>query len=199
MDRFQPFITESNSDAELNNADYTNAIKIYNAMKNLTPLSASNKNMWTYLSHCTYEEYVRNRWLSKAPTQKTIAQRYFVNNTKESLFLNALSRLWWGAKITYDENNANHFHLTKVLFSVQRTFQELEHTKNSMNIERTRGVLQALENFKEENPRAAISEMFRECNKKLNRMAAITNFNELTSDEIQEITYNYLADYSRKK
>lgn len=190
------YICDGISDEEINHEDYINAVNLHKALKNLTPLQASNKLMWTYLCHVTYEEYVHKRWLSKGAKENTIEQRYFVNNTRESLFLNALSRLWWATYITYDnERPSDPYYLTKILFSSQRIFQELEHTKNRMNKVRAKGVLLAIQKYENENPKVSISEAFRSCNKYLNRMAAITNFDTLSSKEIEGITFDYLKNF----
>mgnify|MGYP001029902892 FL=1 len=63
---FSPHYTSGKKDdAQKSQEDLINTRLIYDAFRNLTPLQASNKYMWTYLCHAVpeYRNYSRNRWM----------------------------------------------------------------------------------------------------------------------------------------
>lgn len=178
-------------DGKESDNDLVNARNIYEALK-LTPLQASNKYMWAYLCHCVpkYRKYIQTRW-KDSPTK----YRYFVPNGQDGLYyFNALSRLWWCAHLTYDENSRDHYALTKILFDNQMVGKDFLGTFNGKNYNRMKGVLLALNEFKEIcQPREGIQKYFRECNKILNQQAAITMLDFLSIEEIKELAYNILV------
>lgn len=188
--RFVPYYSNESDDDTHYKEDCVNAINIYEAFK-ITPLQATNKYMWTYLCHMDkdYRQYIQKRWRGSK-----IEQRYFVTAEGEGLYyFNALSRLWWGAHLTYDHDSKDHYALTKILFSNQMVFRDFFGTLNRNNINRAKGVLLALKEFKEIlEPREGINQYFRMCNKILNQMAAVRKFDFLSDEEIKKITYDIL-------
>lgn len=191
VNKFKPTCSGSKNDEDKNNEDLTNAIAIHEAFK-LTPLQATNKYMWSYLCHADKDcrEYIKKRWEGS-----NIKQRYFVSNDGDGLYyFNALSRLWWGAHITYDANNkANPYALTKILFFNQMVCKDFLGTLNKANYSRMKGVLLALRDFIDKlGPREGVNKYFRDCNKILNHQAAVTVFDFLDSDEIYQLTLDTL-------
>ena len=83
----------------------------------LTPFEASDRRLWTYLSHSIFWEYLQSRWGSK-----DVAVRYFLTGKRNDLTFGKLSkhgvsRLWWYAYITYDLKAKDPYHLLDVLCS----------------------------------------------------------------------------------
>lgn len=181
-------------DAQKSQEDLVNTRLIYDAFKNLTPLQASNKYLWTYLCHAVpeYREYIRDRWLQEE-RENTIKSRFFVTTPGSLLNDNALSRLWWYGYLTYDRNSNNHYALTEILFTNQTICTDVMDTFNRMNYDRMRGVLLAIKDFKYEiGDNEGITEYFRECKKYLNHYAAVTTLEFLDSEEIRELAFNYM-------
>ena len=88
-------------------SDASNALKVYEALPNLTPHQASIERMWTYLCHFDCPDYVAARWLSRRPENKEEAVRkvrnhFFASGNRGLIRDNGLSRLWWLGKIAYD-------------------------------------------------------------------------------------------------
>ena len=191
VNKFNPYYTGSKNDDTIRNEDLTNAINIYEAFK-LTPLQATNKYMWSYLCHTDKDcrKYIQNRW-----GDGKIEQRYFVPGEGDGLyFFNALSRLWWWAHLTYDPENRDHYELTRILFANQMVGKDFLGTLNKANFNRTKGVLLALRDFREElGPREGINQYFRDCNKILNHHAAINMFDFLDWEDIKKITFETLV------
>lgn len=122
------------------------------------------------------------------------------HNTGSLLNDNALSRLWWYGYLTYDRKNSNHYWLTEILFTNQTICTDVMDTFNRMNIDRMRGVLMAIRDFKNViGDNEGITEYFRECKKYLNHYAAVTTLEFLDSDEIRDLAFNYMMKLREEK
>lgn len=110
--------------------DLENSIALFNAYPNLTFHQATSENLWCYMTHVQYWEYMRRRWPidKKQEDEETgekketpveyIRSRYFLKTSNDrSLVRNGLARLWWYAKLTYDEADDQPFRLTGILLS----------------------------------------------------------------------------------
>ena len=98
--------------------DAENAILLFSALRNLTPVQAMEARLWTYLTHVTYWSYMVARWGNVKPD--VILDRFFLRGGGiASLVRNGISRLWWSGYLTYDGNRSDPFELTRVLFSKQ--------------------------------------------------------------------------------
>jgi len=98
-----------------------NAKKLFTALKDLSLSDATEERLWVGLSHGIFWEYMQKNTaytlsLNPRSTFDTgfIKNRYFLNtekNTqKRSLYIHALSKLWWAGSLTYDqENKSNPF------------------------------------------------------------------------------------------
>lgn len=99
--------------------DLANSKKLYNQL-DLNETQASDPRLWTYLTHVTFWDYMKERWPvdknSIKNPQNRIRNRYFLRTLNlRTLTRNGLSRLWWYAKITVDSNRENKFELTNIL------------------------------------------------------------------------------------
>jgi len=195
MHRFVPSYTPGKkSGSQKSREDLVNTRLMYEAFKELTPLQASNKYMWTYLCHTIpeYRKYITDRWLTDT-RENTVRTRFFVTDSKSSLFDNALSRLWWYGYLTYDEDNrANPYALTEILLTNQTICTDFTDTRNSMNPVRARGVLYALKDYTDEFGSMGLIDKFRSLNKYLNMKAAVTVFDFLSQDEIYKMALERL-------
>lgn len=176
--------------------DIINIRMIYDAFKNLTPLQAINKYMWSYLAHTKYSKYVRERWLFREQDEKsrinTIRTRFFAEGKDGLIVDNAISRLWWAGYLTYDENSSNKYHLTELLFSAQQISTDILDRRFSWNKKVMMGILLGLEKYKEENVLKV--DPVRKCIKYFGRYAAVTMVDELPVNEISNIIYEYLKN-----
>jgi hypothetical protein len=198
---FKPeYSNDNKTDEQKSQEDLVNTRLIFDAFKKLTPLQASNKYMWTYLCHAMpeYRKYIRNRWTDLR--ENTVETRFFVTTTRRSLLRdNALSRLWWFGYLTYDKESANPYALTEVLLTNQTICTDFMNTFNCRNVNRSRGVLNAIKDFKDVvSEKESIIDYFRECNKYLNRYAAVTNLDFLESNEIKKIALDYMVEFRNK-
>lgn len=186
-------------DKAKNEEDLINARMVYDALKGLTPLQASNQYMWAYLCHMwpNCSKYIVKRWNINEPQK--IQQRFFVPKDANGLYyFNALSRLWWAAYFTYDKDHSKPYHLTEILFSSQIFCKDVLDTLNRRNPERIKGVLLGVKQYKDEGKKISTNH-FRECKKILNRKAAIKLFDAMSHQEIQKITYDTLVRTEKNK
>lgn len=203
ISKFTPKYTAGKKDdPQKTKEDLENTKLLHDAFKNLTPLQATNKYMWTYLCHAVpeYSAYIRDRWMQEKK-EDNIKNRFFVTNDKRILLnYNGLSRLWWYGHLTYDKESNNHYALTEVLLTNQTICKDVMDTLNCTNYNRMRGVLLAIKDFNDElSDNEGITDYFRECKKYLNNYAAVTILESLESDEIRDIAYNYMMKLREKK
>ncbi len=102
--------------------DLENSISLFSAYPNLTFHQAASENLWAYMTHVQYWEYMRRRWPVENSTEgkqdKYIKEHYFLQGGSDrSLIHNGIARLWWYAKLTYDEKAEKPARLTEILLS----------------------------------------------------------------------------------
>lgn len=126
-------------------ADAKNAVLIYEYYKGLNRTQATDRRLWTYLSHVAFREYTIKRWAIKPfdelqhdakamqSAKKTVSNRWLLGGGVYGLVRGSLSRLWWGANLTYspyllDSNtfstleNEDEYIYTKLLMSKSAIF-----------------------------------------------------------------------------
>jgi hypothetical protein len=104
MSKSDPFDTEA-----------TNVQRAYGNLKFLSESQASDERLWAGLCFGPFWNYVKYRWkIDKKCTADNIEQHYmFGFGARRSLTRNALSRLWWIGRLTYDESRTDPWELTK--------------------------------------------------------------------------------------
>ena len=100
----KPFLTEAE-----------NAKRVYGNLRFLSDSQASDERLWAGLCLGPFWNYVKYRWeIDKKCTVKNVQQHFlFGFGARRSLTRNALSRLWWIGRLTYDEHRADPWELTK--------------------------------------------------------------------------------------
>lgn len=202
VQKFNPYYSPGKKDTlQKTREDLVNVRLMYESFRQLSPLQASNKYLWTYLCHAVpeYRTYIQDRWMQDE-RENTIRTRFFVTSADSLRNDNALSRLWWAGYLTYDESNHNHYALTEILLTNQTIWTDVMDTFNCMNRNRMFGVLTAIRDFSAElNDNEGITEYFRECKKYLNHYAAVTTLEFLDKEEIRDLAYNYMIKIRNEK
>lgn len=128
--------------------DFENAKSFFEAYKDMSPIIAARENIWAYLTHIEYFDYVKERWQISADTSAdTLIDHFFVRSMLK-IARNGLARLWWPVYITYDKNNEDHYHLTKIFFANTQIVVSLSESVLFTCKPLTQGVLE----FFEEHP-----------------------------------------------
>jgi len=113
--------------------DTENAIKFYERNKNLPTTLASSNHYWTTLAHTKYYNYMQTRWAVNENTKPSnIETRYFFSSTNQkSRARHGLTRLWWIAHLTYNENNPQDlYYYTKIATRDQELYNLIMETKH---------------------------------------------------------------------
>lgn len=104
MSKQSPFMTEAE-----------NAKRVYSNLRFLSDSQASDERLWAGLCLGKFWPYVNYRWeISKKCSISTVKQHYlFGFGARRSLTRNAMSRLWWIGRLTYDKTRPDPWELTK--------------------------------------------------------------------------------------
>lgn len=95
-----------------------NAIRVYKNLRFLSDSQASDERLWASLCLGPFWNYVKYRWgIDQKCTASAIKDHFFFgqNTGRRSLTRNALSRLWWIGRLTYDEQRTDPWELTKFI------------------------------------------------------------------------------------
>ena len=100
---------------------------LFEALKHLNLREASDIGFWNFLAHNELYRYIHYRWPNlENPPKGSSRQNYILNHwimtasSQNSLIDYTLSGLWWSFYISMDENRADPFELTKILFLNQQ-------------------------------------------------------------------------------
>lgn len=106
MSQEKPFLTE-----------FENVKRVYNHLKFISDSQASDERLWAGLCLSTFWHYTQYRWnIINNCTQSNVEQHFFFGyGSRRSLTRNAISRLWWIGRLSYDETRKDPYELTKFL------------------------------------------------------------------------------------
>ena len=95
--------------------DSVNITAVYDAFRFLSDSQASDERLWSALCLGPFWTYVQYRWkVKKNHSINNILQHYFFGfGARRSLTRNAMSRLWWTGRLTYDKMDSDPYHLTR--------------------------------------------------------------------------------------
>ena len=176
--------------------DFENSVLIFEKFKDLNRVQANDKRLWTTLTHTVFFKYTQKRWnIGMEASSETLIRRFhFEGASLETRMRNSISRLWWAAKITYDENNSeDKYALTKLLWSKQDIYQNL--------VERSYGtydsVLKGFLEFYSENIFLKEDEL-RKLFTALNAMGGVKVLSNLNKNEIKVYLQKLMLYYNYK-
>lgn len=152
--------------------DIENMKIIYDNLKDLTDSQASDERLWAGLSHTMFWNYMQKRWPLPNDTEKWekhILQHYFFAHGARSTVLNGLARLWWYARLTYDETNIeNPYELTEYMAKdINGKAYMLFGSNFSRNREIQRIFLYTIKNYEEQHGLILSREEFGELRKQI--------------------------------
>ena len=163
------------------NDEFAVAIVLYEALK-ITPLLASNEQLWAYLTHGPLLRFVQEKWPVETVDNKEgyIRDHWFVSE-QSRIMRNALASLWWGVEISKLDDEEDPYRLTRILFmnnSLRVVF--LARLLRSRNV--LRGILEwfAVDETRTERMEARCGFIA----KYLNQLASIKQLTILRWDEV---------------
>lgn len=94
--------------------EFENVKRVYSNLSFLSESTATDERLWTALCLGEFYDYVRYRW--KIQNEGNVKEHYFLKyESRQSLMRNAISRLWWIGRLTYDKSREDPFELTSVV------------------------------------------------------------------------------------
>lgn len=115
---------------------------IFNSFRDLTPLQASSKLLWTTLTHYTYREFCCSKWFKHTDRQSDrkkladrVLNRMFYRAGLNGVQRNAIARYYWGVKKTHElwksedigptrYNFPEPYHLTDYMLNDSQIWQD---------------------------------------------------------------------------
>ncbi len=192
---------ETNGSAPILNLedDAEAAISLYGYLGKLNELEASDKRLWTTLSHVTFRDYIMSRWPTKSDKteakKSAILRRWFVEGYSDrSLEQHAIARLWWGAHLTYapwktnpDEfghlEREDEYYYTKILFSLQ----ELIKVTMESSLGRSSKILISLLAYLDKHPELVNNDDVGDLMKELNLISGASKVLVLNANELEAL------------
>ena len=121
-------------------SDAESAIAIYESLKNLTPIAASNQCLWVTLTHQHFFNYVQKRWsLGKSPKSIILSHWFFSGSDRPAYRRNAISGLWWAGHLTFSPWEKDHslkflesddpYKYTKMMLYLQQIWFDVQERK----------------------------------------------------------------------
>ncbi len=171
--------------------DVESSIAIFTELKDLDRVQANDRRLWVSLTHGRFYHYTKERWAyNKDYSRNALIRRFhFEGSSLEARMRNSISRLWWAAKITYDENLNDAFELTKLLWSKQDLIQNVVERSYGTYENVVRGILEIYK----ENSQLSESEL-RHLYTGLNAIGGVKILSFLTVNEIKAEIKN-IANY----
>ena len=95
--------------------DAANVQEFYGKLSFISDSQASDERLWAGLCLGPFYEYTQYRWkIALKCTKQDIKAHYFFGfGARRSLSRNALARLWWIGRLTYDDSRPDPYELTK--------------------------------------------------------------------------------------
>lgn len=145
-------MTFNSSDLSASDADCVQLL--YGKLKHISNAQASDERLWAGLALGPFWKYVQDRWdVENKCTKRNICQHYFFAfGPRRSLTRNAISRLWWIGRLTYDSKNQDDpWELTKFVCRYSRFIVDILERSMSNNIHVVRPFIRAIMDAEKEN------------------------------------------------
>lgn len=118
--------------------DKQNARIIYSNLKELKPVQAVSTELWTYMTHIQFPQYMASRWKIKdneneKKLKEVIKQRFFAIRGSKGVIRNGIARLWWAGYWGYDENREDHFELVDIILDKQEIYEHISERSYNRN------------------------------------------------------------------
>ena len=177
--------------------DAGNALKVYDALQELTPHQATVKGLWTYLCHNDCADYVTKRWLSaksgvldKTDRVKKVQSHFFVSGKgiRSLARNNGIARLWWLGHIAHQTNPEDPEKFLKILLCQQDIYGNLIGRPSvSSNYQVLKAIYADMEKDYSGERKFFGRQTFRMWMKNLNRRGGMVLFDALGEAELRTI------------
>lgn len=190
VEPFELNIGDSKTDAQ-------NAKTVYKHLKSLTPVQATSNELWTYMTHIQFPEYMAERWEIKEndndrKIRNVIEERYFADRGRaKGVLRNGIARLWWAGYWGYDESRKDPYELVDVIFQYQETYEHI--SERSFN--RNKNIMiAALEEIKSNK---LTSIQVRKLFSEINSYGSDMHLDALSYNEAREMVKNIIIEIQK--
>lgn len=173
-----------------NDSDFANAVILYETFKNLNETQATDERLWAGLAFDKCYNYMIYRWKLDQPTKLTYRWVFYVTNRRK-LFYHGLSRLWWFAKMTYDDRLEDPYALTRFVFTHPQIMKAMTYRNYSNNDLIRKSIIKSLIKFEANGGKvntAVIDGLY----KFVSLLSSATLLDAYDEDELTEKIYDKL-------
>lgn len=174
---------------------FENAKKLYQALKNMDRITASDQRLWAWLACGPFSKYMAARWATGSPWNKpdvtpkikNVLMHWFLQRQSSAhYYRHGLAYLWWGVEMTKGpDSEKDQYKLTKEFFSTQEYTRQL-----AGKLGQSRTILRAVLLFVSQNPKifsGAKDGKIRKFVPRLNMVAAYRLLPSMTEESLQSI------------
>ena len=177
-----------------NNHDLDNCKIVFEAMKDMNPIQATDYRIWVYLAHVPFWSYMKKRRpvekISEDERSKYITTHWFIDGINaRNLFRHDIASFWWCGYLTYDKNRKNPYELTEELYSMLDYTRHFE-AEQGRNNEFVHAILELVVENKSLFS-AYKAEKIRFLMRKFNYIAGYKILASLSKDRIKSIFLSY--------
>lgn len=123
--------------------DFENVKRVYSALKFLSDSNASEERLWAAMCLGPGYQYVQYRWPVKT-SDNVLQHFYYGYGGRRSLTRNAIARLWWIGRLTYDKDRKDPYELTRYVCSAADHIMHFIERNTSNNLHVLRPVIEAI-------------------------------------------------------
>lgn len=128
--------------------DFENVKRVYGALKFLSDSNASEERLWAAMCLGPGYQYVQYRWPVKT-SENVLQHFYYGYGKRRSLTRNAIARLWWIGRLTYDKDRKDPYELTRYVCSAADYIMHFIERNTSNNLHVLRPAIEAILEAKE--------------------------------------------------
>jgi hypothetical protein len=130
----------------------TTSVKILISIEPKSAVAASDERLWAGLSINHFWKYTQYRWniVSKCTVDSVRQHFFFGFGARRSLTRNAIARLWWIGRLTYDTSRKDPYELTRFVCEHADFIMHILENNTSNSLLVTRAFLSALLTAREE-------------------------------------------------
>lgn len=182
---------ELSYDVDYNKSDRKNVEIVYEALRDLSPVNASDERLWAGVLFGQLWKFVRYRRaveLSSGNEREILNSFLFMRGIKRSCFINCLSRLWWAGYLLYDPENASHYAPIELISesAFPSNIMLLSSSNFMADKKLALGVLDCISERKRKGEKIGRYH-FTEANKYLNCIGGVTLLDAMSREEVKKM------------
>lgn len=179
--------------------DVENAKIIYNSLKHLSPVQASQENIWVTLINTVYQDFLFYRLeseIKESNVDRLKSGTVFTQGETRSLIVHVLSRLWWLGYYTRDDRRENPYELTEFFGKTDLSGKMITFFSSVMtNNENIRlGIISGIKKLYDADLIPYKRKQFLTAIIYFNLMGGVRILDMLSFEEVEKITINLLKE-----